>query len=175
MYIGESGSLAQRTSFEETYTVTEDVQNKSIYLEYRMSENRTIRRTESFAIPQYRHINSFKATNGPNGSTKLEWGLAGKNDITPREDTGEFILMKKVGTGSYQQFKTLNNSTFTDTDNETINTPEKISYKIYWSKPWTDYLAKEVEIDKTGQKHAKVTEFTSGKLLTQRNVVLIRY
>lgn len=172
VYIGESGSLAQRTSFEETYTVTEDVQNKSIYLEYRMSENRTIRRTESFAIPQYRHINSFKATNGPNGSTKLEWGLAGKNDITPREDTGEFILMKKVGTGSYQQFKTLNNSTFTDTDNETINTPEKISYKIYWSKPWTDYLAKEVEIDKTGQKHAKVTEFTSGKLLTQRNVEL---
>lgn len=167
-------SYTQTANRTASYEVSTSEKKRTVSVEYKLGKNNnlSIIKSSTFIIDQYQHVVSFSAEDSKNGTTILSWNTPANVD-KHAIDVGGFRLQKRIGDNSWATLAELTSDSRSYLDENTITQPEKVSYRIFRTKPWAskEYGAKEATIVKD-LKHAQVTEFTSARLLTQRNVEL---
>lgn len=172
----DNGNNTQTTNLSQDYDLTDAVQNKKVTVTYALSQNRNIYRSRSFTIKQYPNVIKQEIDDIANGETQLKWDVPTLNkDKANIVDIGGFIIERSVGDkNNFQKIATLKDSIYQYIDKTTNESPgKKIYYRIRRELPtaWTNFKVAELDIQKN-LVHTKVTEFTSAKLLTQREVEL---
>lgn len=177
LYATDNTSKEQTGSKTYQYLVGDAAQNKTVYVDYSFPYNRTITKSKGVIIDQYPRVTRLTATAGSNGATQLEWDVPAADKNGNIIEAGNFLLEKQVETSSgtwsdWETVRTLSNDERAYLDAETQLTPLNIQYRISRTSPWDGYRYAIVSIDKTDMAHAKVTEFTRARLLSQRQVEL---
>lgn len=167
----------QTTDRTFEYSVGNAAQSKEISAIYKFNYNRAVTKKKTVTVDQYQAVSNLKAVSDKNGATALSWTIPNADASGNILDAGNFLLEKRIETtsGSWTSWTTaqeLSNDARSYVDYETQLTPKKIEYRISRTKPWTGYAYQTTTIDKSGMTHAKVTNFTYARLLTQRQIEL---
>lgn len=177
LFLSATGVAAEDTDSKTfSFEVGDQAQKKTITATYKLPHT-TVSKTKDVTIDQYPRIIRFEAKDSTNGTTRLEWDVPKADPNGKIIDAGNFILERCfMGSnnmwGEWETVASLSNDKRSYVDEEAQMMPLKTKYRISREKPWSAYASMEDELEKK-LTHAQVTEFTSARLLTQREVELV--
>ena len=177
LYATDHPKDAAGSSREFSYLVGDNTQQKTVSVDYTFKHDRTVTKSKTVTIDQYPRVVSLTAEDAGNGATLLDWTIPAADANGNIIEAGNFQLEKRVETSpnvwsEWSTVRTLGNDERSYLDAETQLTPLNIEYRISRTQPWTGYNPASATINKTDMTHAKVTEFTNARLLSQRQVEL---
>ncbi len=157
----------------ETLDMQNSAKNVTVSARYRIRDGVYVSGGSStFILQQYPEITNFKATDAPNGATKLSWTIP---KLENNVDVGNFKISRQIGDGSVTTIvdnitPSKDKKDYNYTDKETISHPgKKITYTICYTK--TELKKKTTAITKN-LTHAVVDSFYTAKLQLQKKVKL---
>lgn len=177
LFLSATGVAAEDTDSKTfSFEVGDQAQKKTITATYKLPYT-TVSKTKEVTIDQYPRIISFEAKDSTNGTTRLVWTVPKADSNGKIIDAGNFILERCfMGSnnmwGEWETVASLSNDKRSYVDEEAQMKPLMTKYRISREKPWSTYRSMECELKKE-LTHAQVTEFTSARLLTQREVELV--
>lgn len=140
---------------------------------YKLNPIATIQTTNTKKLYQYRKTTNFKTQKAKNGGVQLSWDIEkdkGKNEYP----AGGFVIQKKIGEDNdYQDLTKLDGDAQTYYDPEVMHSPDiPIIYRIRREKAGNGWEYDATDTINRPLKHSIVSEFTSTRLMEERQVEL---